>query len=138
MMIGCMFVIVASFLAAFAPRNIGAFIGAKALVGIGQGITLPAGPVYISEITPAKTRGAVMSFWQLFFSVGNSMGFIVAFACSKKAEQLGNWDWKIVMPNDCARFYCLVTLGLPRKSAMVHPEKSDRGGSGSAHENPKY
>lgn len=97
MMIGCMFVIIASFLAAFSPRNIGAFIGAKALVGIGQGITLPAGPVYISEITPAKTRGAVMSFWQLFFSVGNSMGFLVAFACSKKSEQLGNWDWKIVM-----------------------------------------
>ncbi|OBT58164.1 hypothetical protein VE04_01281 [Pseudogymnoascus sp. 24MN13] len=97
MMIGCMFVIVASVLDAFTRRNIGAFIGAKALVGIGQGITLPAGPVYISEITPAKTRGAVMSFWQLFFSVGNSMGFIVAFACSKKSEQLGNWDWKIVM-----------------------------------------
>ncbi|OBT70449.1 hypothetical protein VE03_00254 [Pseudogymnoascus sp. 23342-1-I1] len=97
MMIGCILVIIASFLAAFSPRNIGAFIGAKALVGVGQGITLPAGPVYISEITPAKTRGAVMSFWQLFFSVGNSMGFIVAFACSKKAEQLGNWDWKIVM-----------------------------------------
>ncbi|KFY13091.1 hypothetical protein V492_03496 [Pseudogymnoascus sp. VKM F-4246] len=97
MMIGCVLVIIASFLAAFSPRNIGAFIGAKALVGIGQGITLPAGPVYISEITPAKTRGAVMSFWQLFFSVGNSMGFLVALACSRNSERLGNWDWKIVM-----------------------------------------
>ncbi|KFY02776.1 hypothetical protein O988_01925 [Pseudogymnoascus sp. VKM F-3808] len=97
MMIGCIFVIIASFLAAFSPRNIGAFIGAKALVGIGQGITLPAGPVYISEITPAKTRGAVMSFWQLFFSVGNFLGFWIAFACSKNSEKLRNWDWKIVM-----------------------------------------
>jgi MFS family permease len=97
MMIGCLLVIIASFLAAFSPRNIGAFIGAKALVGIGQGITLPAGPVYISEITPSKTRGAVMSFWQLFLSVGNFMGFWIAFACSKNTATLGNWDWKIVM-----------------------------------------
>ncbi|RDL38714.1 Uncharacterized protein BP5553_03054 [Venustampulla echinocandica] len=97
MIIGCVLVIIASFVAAFAPRNIGAFIGAKALVGIGQGITLPAGPVYISEIAPSKIRGAVMSFWQLFFSVGNFMGFWIAFACSKNTEKLGNWDWKIVM-----------------------------------------
>jgi MFS family permease len=41
----------------------GGFIAGRAIAGIGQGIALPAGPTYISEIAPAESRGKIMSFW---------------------------------------------------------------------------
>lgn len=41
MAIGCVFVIVATFMQAFAPyHNIGCFLGGRCLIGIGQGIAL--------------------------------------------------------------------------------------------------
>jgi len=55
-----------------------------------------AGPVYINEVTRADIRGKVMSFWQMFFSVGSFFAYWVNYACSKNRSKLGEWDWKIV------------------------------------------
>ncbi|EHK96178.1 putative Low-affinity glucose transporter HXT1 [Glarea lozoyensis 74030] len=49
-----------------------------------------AGPVYISELAPSTTRGKIMSFWQMNFSVGSFMAYW-------SAARLGDWDWKTVM-----------------------------------------
>ncbi|EPE28849.1 MFS general substrate transporter [Glarea lozoyensis ATCC 20868] len=88
--VGCLVVIIATFVSTFTPRHIGGYIGGRALVGIGQGIALPAGPVYISELAPSTTRGKIMSFWQMNFSVGSFMAYW-------SAARLGDWDWKTVM-----------------------------------------
>ncbi|KAH6723054.1 general substrate transporter [Leptodontidium sp. MPI-SDFR-AT-0119] len=96
-MVGCIIVIVATFISTFTPRNIGGYIGGRALVGIGQGIALPAGLVYISELTPSGTRGTIMSFWQMNFSVGSFMAYWINYGCTKNTKGLGNWDWKTVM-----------------------------------------
>jgi MFS family permease len=60
--VGCVFVTISTFVSAFSPRNIDGFIAGRAIVGIGQGIALPVGPTYISEIAPAESRGKIMSF----------------------------------------------------------------------------
>lgn len=57
---------------------------------------IAAGPIYINEVTAANVRGKVMSFWQMFFSVGAFFAYWVNYACSKNKARLGNWDWKIV------------------------------------------
>jgi len=45
--IGCFITIVATFIQAFAPyHNIGAFIGGRVLIGIGQGLALSMLSVY--------------------------------------------------------------------------------------------
>jgi MFS family permease len=62
-MVGCVIVIIATFVSTFSPRNMGGLIAGRAIVGMGQGIALPAGPTYISEIAPAESRGKIMSFW---------------------------------------------------------------------------
>lgn len=62
-MVGCVIVIIATFVSTFSPRNMGGIIAGRAIVGMGQGIALPAGPTYISEIAPAESRGKIMSFW---------------------------------------------------------------------------
>ncbi|KAL2676438.1 hypothetical protein Neosp_010196 [[Neocosmospora] mangrovei] len=97
MNIGAVFIIVSTIIASFTPRAIGGFIASRALTGIGQGMAMPAGPVYINEIAPAGHRGMVMSLWQLFFGFGSFLAYWINFACTKKSESLGNWDWKIVM-----------------------------------------
>lgn len=79
MVTGAALVCLATFMQTFCPRgNIGVFVGGRVIVGMGQGICLTAGPAYINEITPADIRGKVMSFWQMFYSVGS---FIAYWVC---------------------------------------------------------
>jgi sugar porter (SP) family MFS transporter len=77
--------------------GIGVFILGRVLIGIGQGMALTAGPVYIGEITPPEIRGTVMSFWQLFYSVGAFIAYWVNYACGKHKTTLGHWDWRMVV-----------------------------------------
>lgn len=38
----------------------------------------------------------IMSFWQMFYSVGSFIAYWVNFACSKHPQKLGEWDWRMV------------------------------------------
>ncbi|KAL3494741.1 general substrate transporter [Aspergillus germanicus] len=96
--IGCVLVIVSTFMQTFAPRhNIGCFIAGRVIIGIGQGIALTAGPIYIGELAPPEIRGKIMTFWQMFYSVGSFICFWVNYGCTQHKENLGEWDWKMVV-----------------------------------------
>ncbi|KAF2739987.1 general substrate transporter [Polyplosphaeria fusca] len=98
MVVGSVLVVIATFMQAFSPRgNIGCFIGGRVLIGLGQGVALTAGPIYIGELSPPEIRGEVMSFWQMFYSVGSFIAYWVNYACSKNVPTLGEWDWKMVV-----------------------------------------
>ncbi|KAF2832947.1 MFS sugar transporter-like protein [Ophiobolus disseminans] len=98
MAVGAALVIVATFMQTFAPRgNIGVFIAGRVIIGIGQGLALTAGPIYIGEMAPAEIRGKIMSFWQMFYSVGSFIAYWVSYATSKHPKGLGEWDWKMVV-----------------------------------------
>lgn len=56
-----------------------------------------SGPIYIGELAPSHIRGKIMSFWQLFYSVGSFICFWVAYACSEHIAALGEWDWKMTV-----------------------------------------
>ncbi|KAF5565557.1 HXT3-low-affinity hexose facilitator [Fusarium napiforme] len=94
---GAILVIISTFISTFTPPVIGGYIAGRAITGFGQGLMMPAGPVFINEIAPAKLRGTIMSFWQLNFAIGSFVAYWINYACSKNAERLGEWDWKIVM-----------------------------------------
>lgn len=76
MSIGAAFIIMSTLISTFNPGAIGGFIASRALTGIGQGLVMPAGLVYINEIAPASLRGTIMSFWQLFFGFGFFFGVL--------------------------------------------------------------
>jgi hypothetical protein len=57
----CVTAIISKFVCTFTRRNFGVFSG-SAIVGIGQGIALPAGPTHICEVPLAESRGKIMSF----------------------------------------------------------------------------
>ncbi|KAK8240256.1 general substrate transporter [Phyllosticta capitalensis] len=95
---GSFLVIIATFIQAFAPKgNIGCFIGGRVLIGLGQGLALTAGPIYIGELCPSEIRGTIMAFWQMFYSVGSFIAYWVNYGCQEHAERLGNWDWRMVV-----------------------------------------
>ncbi|KAK8196627.1 hypothetical protein M8818_006792 [Zalaria obscura] len=95
---GALFVIVATFVQTFSPKgNLGCFIGGRVLIGIGQGLALTAGPIYIGELAPPEIRGKIMSFWQMFYSVGSFIAYWINYACTKHTATLGEWDWKMVV-----------------------------------------
>ncbi|KGO46536.1 Major facilitator superfamily domain, general substrate transporter [Penicillium expansum] len=96
--IGCVLVIVATFMQAFSPRHdLACFLAGRCIIGIGQGIALTAGPIYIGELAPSEIRGKIMTFWQMFYSVGSFICFWINFACTKNVSNLGEWDWKLVV-----------------------------------------
>ncbi|KAF2667783.1 sugar transporter [Microthyrium microscopicum] len=98
MIAGALLVILATFMQAFAPRgNIGVFIGGRVIIGLGQGLALTAGPVYINELAPPEIRGVIMTFWQMFYSVGSFIAYWVNYACQIHKKSLGNWDWRMVI-----------------------------------------
>ncbi|KAJ5832136.1 hypothetical protein N7474_000447 [Penicillium riverlandense] len=95
---GCALVIIATFMQTFAPyHSLACFLAGRCIIGIGQGIALTAGPIYIGELAPAQIRGKIMTFWQMFYSVGSFICFWIAYACTKNVDKLGNWDWKLVV-----------------------------------------
>ncbi|KAJ6091384.1 hypothetical protein N7467_003353 [Penicillium canescens] len=96
--IGCVLVIIATFMQTFTPRhNIALFLAGRCIIGIGQGIALTAGPIYIGELAPPEIRGKIMTFWQMFYSVGSFICFWINFGCTKHTASLGEWDWKMVV-----------------------------------------
>ncbi|KAJ5957040.1 hypothetical protein N7501_011319 [Penicillium viridicatum] len=96
--IGCVLVIVATFMQTFTPHHdLACFLAGRCIIGIGQGIALTAGPIYIGELAPPEIRGKIMTFWQMFYSVGSFICFWINFACTKNVDKLGEWDWKLVV-----------------------------------------
>lgn len=95
---GSVCVIIATIMQTFAPRGqIGVFIAGRVLIGIGQGLALTAGSIYIGELSPPEIRGKIMSFWQMFYSVGSFIAYWISFGTSKNPQKLGEWDWKMVV-----------------------------------------
>lgn len=96
--VGAMFVVVATFMQTFSPRGkLGVFLAGRLLVGIGQGIALTSGSIYIGELSPSDIRGTIMSLWQTFYSVGSFIAYWINYACSKNKAHLGEWDWRTVV-----------------------------------------
>lgn len=98
MAIGSVLIMIGCILETFTPRHqIGCFIAGRAIIGLGQGIALSAGPAYIGEITPSRIRGIVMTFWQVAYSIGLFFAFWINYACTKYLDRLPtNWDWRIL------------------------------------------
>ncbi|PNS19007.1 High-affinity glucose transporter [Sphaceloma murrayae] len=95
---GALLTIVATLMQAFSPRGqIGVFIGGRVIIGIGQGLALTAGSIYIGECSPPHIRGKIMSFWQMFYSVGSFIAFWINYSCSRQVKRLGEWDWRMVV-----------------------------------------
>ena len=54
--------------------------------GFGIGIVSIVSPVYISEVSPARVRGTMVSFYQLFITIGFLLAYLVNYLILKGAS----------------------------------------------------
>jgi MFS transporter, SP family, arabinose:H+ symporter len=71
---------------------------ARILVGIGIGLETTVAPLYISEIAPARIRGRLVSFNQLFNCIANLVIFAVSAVITASFAEQWNVDygWRLV------------------------------------------
>jgi MFS family permease len=70
--------ILGSILAPLSP-NVGALIVARMLLGVAIGFTSVTAPVYVSELSPPKSRGRLIGLYQLALTVGIAISDLVGY-----------------------------------------------------------
>ncbi|MDD2679477.1 MAG: sugar porter family MFS transporter, partial [Candidatus Omnitrophica bacterium] len=73
---------------AFAP-SIPVLVACRLLIGLAIGVASYVAPLYISEISPANVRGALVSLNQLMITCGIVVSYLVAYALT-----LGQNEWR--------------------------------------------
>lgn len=68
--------------------------GGRIFIGMAIGIASYTAPLYISEISPSKHRGALVSLNQLAISIGILISYIVNYCCASYAVE-GEWRWML-------------------------------------------
>ncbi|XP_020211213.1 sugar transport protein 5 [Cajanus cajan] len=71
-------------------QNIAMLILGRILLGLGVGFTNQAAPLYLSEMAPAKWRGAFNTGFQFFLSVG-----VLTAGCINYATATHTWGWRV-------------------------------------------
>ena len=82
---------------AVAP-NADVLVAARIVVGVGIGVETTVAPLYIAEIAPSHLRGRMVSFNQLFNTIGNLVVFTVSALISHAHSEAWNTDhgWRYI------------------------------------------
>ncbi|MCH9614117.1 MAG: Arabinose-proton symporter [Chlamydiia bacterium] len=97
----------------------------RIVIGVAIGIASYTAPLYISEIAPAKHRGALVSLNQLAVAIGILISYIVDYFCSIA----GTWRWMLglgVIPALCLLFGMIFLPHSPRWMISKGFEKKAR------------
>jgi MFS family permease len=75
-----------------AAQNIGMFVVARIIVGLGAMLSSAAAPALLAELLPASNRGFVLGFFFSCFYVGSLLAAIVAYG---SGNILSTWAWRL-------------------------------------------
>ncbi|CAN6453357.1 unnamed protein product [Victoria cruziana] len=75
-----------------AAQSVAMLIIGRILLGVGVGFAGQSVPVYLSEMAPAKLRGALNIVFQLFITIGILAANLVNYATNKIK---GGWGWRV-------------------------------------------
>jgi MFS transporter, SP family, arabinose:H+ symporter len=104
--------------------NVGTFIAARFIGGLGIGISTVAAPLYISEIAPADARGWLAGMFQ--FNI--VFGILVAFVSNARLAGIGPdaWRWMLGVAAFPSLLYALLCFGIPESPRWLLARKNDR------------
>lgn len=104
--------------------NVETFIAARAIGGLGIGISTVVAPMYISEIAPPKHRGRLAGMFQ--FNI--VFGILVAFVSNAALNGIGEnaWRWMLGVAAFPSLIYALFCFGLPESPRWLLSRKGDR------------
>jgi len=106
-------------------NNVGMFIAARFIGGIGIGISTIAAPLYISEIAPPKYRGRLAGMFQ--FNI--VFGIVIAFLSNAIIAKIGGenaWRWMLGVAAIPSLIYALMCFGIPESPRWLIARKGDR------------
>lgn len=106
--------------------NVGLFIVARVIGGLGIGISTVVAPLYISEIAPPKYRGRLAGMFQ--FNI--VFGILIAFVSNALLAGIGEnaWRWMLGVAAFPSLLYALLCFGLPESPRWLLGRKGDREG----------
>jgi len=104
--------------------NVGMFIAARVIGGLGIGISTVVAPMYISEIAPPKYRGRLAGMFQ--FNI--VFGILIAFVSNALLAGVGQnaWRWMLGVAAFPSLLYALLCFGLPESPRWLLAKKGDR------------
>src|ERR1043166_3808511 len=104
--------------------NVGTFIAARFIGGIGIGISTVAAPLYIAEIAPAEYRGRLAGMFQ--FNI--VFGIVIAFLSNALLAGLGDhaWRWMLGVAAFPSLLYTALCFGIPESPRWLITRKQDR------------
>ena len=114
-----------SLLAALAP-SVGVLVAARVIIGLAVGSAALVVPLYLSEIAPTESRGAIASLNQLMI-VG---GILTAFIVNAILASSGNWRLMLglaAVPSVILLVGMLLMPETPRYLVLTGEEKTARG-----------
>ena len=97
------------------PKNLTEFVIARVLGGLAIGIASTLSPLYIAEISPAKTRGLMVSLNQLAIVIGILLSYSVNYLLTGTGPS--NWRWMFAtaaVPSICFLIALLFISESPR------------------------
>jgi len=92
--------------------------------GLGIGVSSVAAPIYISEISTAKTRGRLVAMYQ--FNI--VFGILIAFLSNYFLQGVGganDWRWMLGIMAVPSLIYTIMVLGIPESPRWVLSVKND-------------
>jgi sugar porter (SP) family MFS transporter len=122
---GCVYVLGA--LGAAFSVSVPMLIGFRFLLGLSVGTASFVSPLYISEVSPPKMRGALVSFNQLAVTSGILLSYLVDFAFK---DVTGNWRWMLgvaVIPGAVLAIGMLTVPRTPRWLMQQNRDDEARG-----------
>ena len=104
--------------------NVGTFIAARVIGGLGIGISTVVAPMYISEIAPPKYRGRLAGMFQ--FNI--VFGILIAFVSNALLAGIGEnaWRWMLGVAAFPSLLYAVFCFGLPESPRWLLGRKGDR------------
>jgi SP family arabinose:H+ symporter-like MFS transporter len=120
-LIGILYLIGAAWSALAA--NVDSFIAARAIGGLGIGISTVAAPLYISEISPPRHRGLLAGMFQ--FNI--VLGILVAYLSNTLLTGAGSnaWRWMLGVAAFPSLGYLLFCLRLPESPRWLISRRDD-------------
>eukprot|EP00250_Pteridium_aquilinum_P017675 c23732_g1_i1 orf=942-1955(-) len=77
-----------------ASFNFACLLIGRLVTGLGVGFAMMIAPLYSAEISPARVRGFLVSFTEVFVNVGILLGYIIGFAFSTLSSK---FNWRLML-----------------------------------------
>lgn len=105
------------------------FMIARAIGGLGVGISTIAAPLFISEIAPAKDRGKLTGMFQFNIVFGILVAFFSNYLIGTLVADSTAWRWMLGVEAVPALIYAVMTFTLPESPRwlITHANKREEG-----------